>query len=43
MDSGVAIGFSAELVNLSDPLGESGVLTVSVGGWTIFPLIVAAP
>ena len=38
----VAIGFSATLVNLSDALGESGVLTVSVGERTIFPLIVAA-
>jgi hypothetical protein len=42
MDSGVAIGFCAELVNLSDPLGESGVLTLSVGGRTVFPLTVAA-
>lgn len=42
MDSEVAIGFSATLVNLSDPLGESGVFTVSVGGRTLFPLIVAA-
>ena len=42
MDSGVAIGFPAKLVNLSDPLSESGILTVSVGGRTVIALIVAA-
>src|SRR5215207_4915354 len=43
VNSGVAIGLSAPVVDLPDPLSESSILPGSLRGRPLFPSVVAAP
>src|SRR5215208_1319426 len=43
MHSGVAVGLSATPVDLRNLMSESAILSRPLGGWTILPVVVAAP